>query len=97
MPTMKAFLLIFLIVCVFSDSLTITDVMLEDQSTTSNLVGSIMGGTKLFIKGLGFSKIMDQNRIFVGPFLCNMEDGATDTTILCITSPATPYKEYYNL
>jgi hypothetical protein len=35
--------------------------------------------------------------MFVGTFPCNMEDGATDTTILCITSPAIPYKEYPNL
>lgn len=35
--------------------------------------------------------------MFVGQFPCMMEDGATDTTILCITSPAVPFKEYYFL
>lgn len=97
MPTLKAILLLSLVLGVLSGSLTITDVMLSDQSTTSNLVGSIMGGTKLYIKGLGFSKVMSENNIFVGNFLCNLEDGATDTTILCTTSAAIPYKEYNNL
>lgn len=58
MPTLKKLLLFSLMVWALCGSLVITDVMLEDQSTTSDLVGSIMGGTKLYIKGLGFSKIM---------------------------------------
>lgn len=35
--------------------------------------------------------------MFVGDFPCKLQDGATDTTILCTTSPTDSLKEYYNL
>lgn len=72
MPKVKALLLLALVIGVCFGSLTITEVVLEDPATTTNLYGSIMGGTKLYIKGLGFSPIMSQNTMFVGPYPCKM-------------------------
>jgi hypothetical protein len=63
-------LLIFTLLLSLSYTLTVTSVTLQNAATTSSLQGSIMGGTKLYIEGLGFSSTMDENMIFVGDFPC---------------------------
>jgi len=61
-------LLILTLLLSLSYTLTVTSVTLQNAATTSSLQGSIMGGTKLYIEGLGFSSTMDENMIFVGDF-----------------------------
>ncbi len=39
-------------------SLSVTSVTLQNGATNTSLQGSIMGGTKLYIKGLDFSSTM---------------------------------------
>lgn len=58
MPKMKLLLLLAFIVAI-SFSLSISSVSLQNPTTSSGLYGSIMGGTKLYIEGLGFSPVMD--------------------------------------
>jgi hypothetical protein len=53
-----------------SYTLSVTAVTLQNAATTTSLQGSIMGGTKLYIEGLGFSPIMDENMIYVGDWPC---------------------------
>lgn len=73
-------------------SLSVTSVTLQNVATSTALQGSIMGGTKLYIKGLGFSQVMDENAIYVGDYPCHLEDGATVTAIVCSTSAPGQYK-----
>ena len=40
-------------------TLSVTSVTLQNAATTTSLQGSIMGGTKLYFQGLGFSTTMD--------------------------------------
>ncbi len=42
-----------------SYTLSVTSVNLQNPAMTSSLQGSVMGGTKLYIEGLGFSSTMD--------------------------------------
>lgn len=58
MSRIKALLVIALLMSV-SWSLTVTSVKLQNGATTTELQGSIMGGTKLYIEGLGFSSTME--------------------------------------
>jgi hypothetical protein len=56
------------------------------DSTTGVLSGSVRGGTKIYIKGLGFSTRASDNKIFLGNFPCPIPaDGATDTVLVCET------------
>ncbi len=62
-----------------------------------NIKGSVKGGTKLYFKGLGFSSTMEDNMVMIGEFPCMLEDGATATSMVCITSAPDQYKEYWGL
>lgn len=67
MPSMKALLVLALSVSI-ALSLSITSIALENKDTTSNLVGSVMGGQKLYIEGLGFSLNMGDNTVWIGNY-----------------------------
>jgi hypothetical protein len=75
-----------------SYTLTVTSVTLQNAATTVSLQGSIMGGTKLYIEGLGFSTTMMENIIMVGEFPCILEDGATATAMVCRTTAPDVYR-----
>ncbi len=54
-------------------ALSITSVTLQNtpyNGVSTKLEGSVFGGTKLYIEGLGFSPTMNQNQIFVGGSEC---------------------------
>ncbi len=53
-----------------SYALSVTTVTLQNAATTTSLQGSIMGGTKLYFQGLGFSTTMNENIIFIGDYPC---------------------------
>ena len=99
MPKIKLLLCLVLLLSQ-ALSLSITSVSLQNPALNSNLQGSIMGGTKLYIEGLGFSSTMKDNIITVGDFPCLMEDGATATSIVCRTTRDDNigiYKNYWSL
>lgn len=85
MHKVKALLLVALLISL-ATSLSIVSVALNNIGTTSSLQGSILGGTRLYIQGLGFSLMNSENTILVGDFPCVLQDGATATSMLCITS-----------
>jgi hypothetical protein len=58
MTKIKVFLLMALTLSLAS-TLSISSVTLQDAATSTSLQGSIMGGTKLYIQGLGFSMTMN--------------------------------------
>jgi hypothetical protein len=63
-----------------------------------NPSGSVRGGTTIYIKGVGFSSSAANNQIYVGTYPCNIPaDGATDTTLACITSDTNQLSDIYNL
>ena len=76
-------LLILALVISISYALTINSVSLLSQPASTSLYGSIMGGTKIYISGLGFSPVMADNTILVGDYPCKLLDGATATAIVC--------------
>jgi hypothetical protein len=59
-------LLVMALLLSIAYSLSITTVTLQNAATTTALQGSVMGGTKLYFEGLGFSSTMDENLIFIG-------------------------------
>lgn len=59
-------LLVMALILSLTYTLTITSVTLQNAATTTALQGSVMGGTKLYFEGLGFSSTMDDNLIFIG-------------------------------
>ncbi len=63
-------LLILLVLFNLSFSLSVNDVTLLTNLDSTSLSGSIFGGTKLYISGLGFSPIMSDNKIMVGDYPC---------------------------
>jgi len=85
MTKIKILLLLTLLMSL-TYTLTVTSVTLQNGAKTASLQGSIMGGTKLYIEGLGFSSTMDENVIMIGEFPCILEDGATATSMVCRTS-----------
>ena len=64
-------LLTLALILSFSYALTVSSVTLKD-GLPGDLRGSIRGGTKLYIEGLGFSSVMSDNTILVGEFPCNL-------------------------
>jgi hypothetical protein len=58
MTKIKVFLLMALLLSV-ACTLSISSVTLQDAAASTSLQGSIMGGTKLYIQGLGFSMTMN--------------------------------------
>lgn len=69
----------------FASSLQVTSVKMRNQREvySSWLQGSIMGGTKLYFEGLGFSTNKEENIIYIGNNPCIVEDGVTDTSLVC--------------
>lgn len=60
--------------------------------------GSTLGGTTIYIRGLGFNANAANNQVFVGPYPCIIPaDGATETTIACITSSTGQNSNIYGL
>lgn len=85
-------LLVLAFILSLSSALTVTSVTLQNAATQTTLQGSVLGGTKLYFEGLGFSTTMEENVIYVGEFPCMLEDGATATSMVCRTSAPDQYK-----
>jgi hypothetical protein len=86
MKTAALICLLLLLVGVHNEALQLFSV---SSSPTSAVVpsGSVRGGTTIYIKGLGFSTNAADNKVFVGTYPCNIPaDGATETTLACVTS-----------
>jgi hypothetical protein len=61
-------------------------------------VGSVRGGTTIYITGLGFSSNKGDNQVYIGKYPCNIPaNGATDTTLACVTSDTEQLNDIYNL
>jgi hypothetical protein len=68
------------------------------DSTSSILSGSVRGGTKIYIKGLGFSPHASDNKIFLGNYPCPIPaDGATEMVLVCETVNCGRENDIYNL
>ncbi len=65
MAKMKLLLMIALFLSL-TYTLTVFGVTLQNAATTTSLQGSVMGGTKLYFEGLGFSPNMEDNMIYIG-------------------------------
>ncbi|CAM6001510.1 unnamed protein product [Sphagnum balticum] len=71
------------------------------SSSTSQIInpsGSVRGGTTIYITGLGFSANAANNQVFIGTYACTIPaDGATETTLACITSDTGQLNNIYSL
>ena len=79
-------LLLLLVFQTYSESLQLFSV---SSSSTQILPpsGSVSGGTTIYIRGLGFSTNAADNQVYIGSYPCNIPaDGATETSLACITS-----------
>ena len=79
-------ILLLLLAHIHSESLQLFSV---SSSPTQVLPpsGSVAGGTTIYIKGLGFSANAADNQVFIGNYPCLIPaDGATETSLACITS-----------
>ena len=65
-------LLALALILSLSYALTVSSVTLQDGLPGNDIRGSIKGGTKLYIEGLGFSSTMAHNTILVGEFPCKL-------------------------
>lgn len=73
-----------------NDPVSINYVSTISGSTTSNLQGSLMGGTALYIYGVGFDSTFENNIIYVGTTICSTNaGGVTQTRIVCYTGAYT--------
>ncbi len=52
-------LLVMALLLSLASGLSISTVTLQNAATTTALQGSVIGGTKLYFEGLGFSSTMD--------------------------------------
>ena len=59
-------LLIMALLLSLTYTLSVNAVTLQNAATTTSLQGSVIGGTKLYFEGLGFSSTMDENLIYIG-------------------------------
>ena len=71
-----------------NDPVAINYVSTIAGSTTSTLQGSLMGGTALYIQGIGFDSTFENNLVYVGTIPCSTSaKGVTQNTIVCYTGP----------
>lgn len=86
MRTSVLLALLLLIIATNSEALQLFSV----SSTPTAILppsGSVAGGTTIYIRGLGFSTNAADNQVYVGSYPCVIPaDGATETTLACITS-----------
>lgn len=89
--------LILLLVNIHSEALQLFTVS-TNPATVVPPAGSVRGGTILYIKGLGFSANAKDNQVSVGPYPCLIPaDGATETTLACITTDTGQLNNIFNL
>ena len=65
-------LLILVFLSVSVSPFSVTDVALQSEATTTALEGSVMGGTKLYIEGIGFSPLMGEMSVSVDIYPCHI-------------------------
>ena len=92
------FVCITLIFCsLAADPLTLYSVS-SSATSVVNPTGSVRGGTTIYIRGLGFDTVASNNKIFVGTYPCIIPaDGATETSLACVTSDTGQLNNIYNL
>lgn len=89
--------LMLLLVQIHTEALQLFTVS-SDPAVVIPPTGSVRGGTTLYIKGLGFSANANDNSVSVGPYPCVIPaDGATETTLACMTSDSGQQGNIYNL
>lgn len=97
MKVSVSFILVLLIAGIHSESLQLYTV----SSSPTQVIppsGSVKGGTTLYIRGLGFNTNANQNQILVGSYPCVIPaDGATATTLACVTSDTGSTSNIYYL
>jgi hypothetical protein len=80
-------LLVLLIGRISGEPLQLFYVTTNDQSQSSARVGSIKGGTMIYINGLGFNPVAHKNFVLVGYLPCKIPaEGVTSTFISCETT-----------
>ncbi len=60
-------------------------------------MGSVLGGTNLYIEGVGFSTTMGDMTVTVGGLPCIIDEGTTETTIMCATTSIGVYQDLNDL
>ena len=89
--------LVLLVVGAHNEALQLFTVSTSSTSVISPS-GSVRGGTTIYMTGVGFSSNAANNQVFVGTYPCNIPaDGATDTTLACITSDTNQLNNILNL
>jgi IPT/TIG domain len=57
--------------------------------------GSVQGGTRLYLKGLGFSRISPKsNQVYIGAYPCNVIEFLTTSTQIVCETTAAPQGDY---
>ena len=92
---MRSFTKLLLLLVVFAaavaqpanaDPVLITSVSTIADSNTSPMSGSLAGGTSLYIHGMGFDPMFDNNVVYVGSVRCvTTSKGVTPNIIMCYT------------
>jgi len=97
MKTAAFVCLLLLLIGVHNQALQLFTVSKSSQSVIQPK-GSVRGGTTIYITGLGFSNNPVENQVFVGTYPCIIpSDGATETTLACVTTDTNQLNNIYNL
>lgn len=68
------------------------------DATTTSLMGSVNGGTVIYIRALGLDPVLGNNQVTVGPYQCRILDiDASGQFISCETAAATDPSQLTNL
>ena len=67
---MRFIFVMLLIIAAFGEPLSIDSVSTYAASTSPSLRGSLAGGRTLYINGLGFDPVAQNNLVFVGSYPC---------------------------
>lgn len=90
-------LIVLLIASVRNEALQLFSVS-NSPTSVGNPIGSVRGGTTIYISGLGFSTNAADNQVFVGTYPCRIPaDGANPTSLACITSDTNQNVNILNL
>ena len=93
MKTVQTFFIFFFLGLTMVKSLQLTSASTSVTTGASVLVGSVFGGTTIYIKGIGFPSNPNSISILIGTYPCNIPaDGLTPTTISCQTSSSISYQ-----
>ena len=83
----KFILSLLFIAITLAEPLSIHAISTYATATSSSITGSLAGGRTLYINGLGFDPVAQNNFVFVGPYPCNIPaEGVTTNFLICETT-----------